>query len=130
MKLLILVTTVITAGPVAAEFTASQSAQQSGAPAANRLTSRITVTLPAPDAELVVNGEAVAGDGPSREFETRALETGRTHEFTFTVTWKPNGYTTMTRSKTVSVRAGEPLRVDLATEAPGDRARHRTGPGR
>ncbi len=125
MKLLILVATVITAAPVAAEFAASQSApaRQSGAAAASRLTSRITVTVPAPDAELVVNGEAVPGDGPSREFETRALETGRTHQFTFAVTWKPNSYTTMTRSKTVSVRAGEPLRVDLTVESPGDRAR-------
>ena len=28
---------------------------------------------------------------------------------TFTAQWKPNGYTTMTRTKTVASRAGEPL---------------------
>ena len=122
---LVLVATVITAATVAGGFAPSLRAAglQSSAAAERRLTSRVAVKLPAADAELVVNGEPVPGEGALRQFETRALEVSRTHLHTFTVTWKPNTYTTITRSKTVSIRAGEPQRVDLTAEDPGDRVR-------
>jgi uncharacterized protein (TIGR03000 family) len=81
----------------------------------------VVVTLPAEDAQLAVNGETVAGQGSSRELDM-PLD-GDSDEVTFTATWMPNTYTTMTRSKTVSVRTGEALRVDLSVEAPGDRVR-------
>lgn len=51
------------------------------------------------------------------------LQAGRVHRYTFTVTWKPNTYTTITRTKAVSFRAGDPVRVDLTVEDPGDRVR-------
>ena len=86
------------------------------------LASRIVVTLPAEDAELVVNGEVIAGAGASREFRTSSLEPGN-HRYTFSVTWSPNSYTTMTRSKTVPFRAGDMLSVDLTVDDPGDRVR-------
>ena len=123
--LLLLVAAVITAANGAGGFPASRRAAslQSSAAAERRLTSRVAVKLPAADAELVVNGEPVPGADALRQFETRPLEVSRTHPHTFTVTWKPNGYTTITRSKTVSIRAGEPLHVDLTVEDPGDRAR-------
>ena len=96
---------------------------QSTAPVERRLTSQIAVTVPADDATLVVNGETITGSGTSRAFETPALNARRTQRYTFTVTWKPNTYTTITRTKTVSFRAGEPVRVDLTVEDPGDRVR-------
>jgi uncharacterized protein (TIGR03000 family) len=99
------------------------AAPQSAAAVKSRLTSRIAVTLPAEDAELSVNGEPVQGEGASREFETPLLDAGAAHRYTFTVTWRPNTYTTMTRTKTVSFRAGEPLRLDLTKDDPGDRVR-------
>jgi uncharacterized protein (TIGR03000 family) len=86
------------------------------------LASRIVVTLPAEDAELVVNGGVIPGAGASREFRTSSLEPGD-HRYTFSVTWSPNSYTTMTRSKTVPFRAGETLSVDLTVDDPGDRVR-------
>jgi uncharacterized protein (TIGR03000 family) len=87
-----------------------------------RLVTRIVVTVPAEDAELVVNGETIEGVAASRTIETAPLPEG-THEYTFTVTWRPNTYTTMTRSKTVTFRAGEPVIVDLTVDDPGDRVR-------
>src|SRR5262245_35982182 len=104
--------------PHASERTAFQSTTS----LERRLTSRIVVTVPAEDALLVVNGEALAGNAASRTFETAPLGQG-THRYTFTVTWMPNTYTTMTRSKTVSFRAGDPVSVDLTVDDPADRVR-------
>jgi uncharacterized protein (TIGR03000 family) len=78
--------------------------------------------VPADDAELVVNGEAMGGGGTSRAFVTDRVDPG-SHSHTFTTTWRPNTYTTMTRSKTVSFRGGETVRVDLTVDDPADRVR-------
>jgi uncharacterized protein (TIGR03000 family) len=104
--------------PTAVERTALQST----ASLERRLTSRIVVTVPADDAELAMNGEAIPGAGASRAFATDRLDAG-THRYTFTVTWKPNTYTTITRSKTVAFRGGETVLVDLTVEDPTDRVR-------
>ena len=101
---------------------AERAALQSTTSVERRLTSRVVVTLPAADAELVVNGAAIPGDGDSRAFETGPLAAG-THRYTFAVTWEPNTYTKMTRSKTVGFRAGEMVRVDLTVDDPADRVR-------
>jgi uncharacterized protein (TIGR03000 family) len=114
--------TVIAAVAPARLLALERPAFQSTASVERRLTSRVLVTVPADDAELAVDGDAIAGAGPSREFETRPLETG-THSLTFTVTWEPNTYTKMTRSKTVAFRAGETVRVDLSVDDPADRVR-------
>jgi uncharacterized protein (TIGR03000 family) len=123
--LLVLGAAVLTTAEVSAGSprTLSGGALQSTAAVERRLSSRVTVQVPAADAELAVDGEEVPGEGASRQFETGPLEVGRLHRFTFTVTWQPNTYTTITRSKTVSFRAGDPVQVDLTVEDPGDRAR-------
>ena len=105
-----------------AHTSSERPALQSTASLERRLTSRIVVTVPADDAELVVNGEAIAREGASRTFDTAPLDAG-THQYTFTVTWRPNTYTTMTRSKTVAFRGGETVRVDLTVDDPADRVR-------
>ena len=99
-----------------------RTALQTTASLERRLTSRITVTLPAEDAELMVNGDTIGGVAASRTFDTAPLAAG-THRYTFTVSWKPNTYTTMTRSKTVTFRAGEAVSVDLTIDDPADRVR-------
>jgi uncharacterized protein (TIGR03000 family) len=109
---------VVPASPIAPAATALQST----AALNRRLTSRIVVTVPAEDAELVVNGKAIVGVAAFRTFETAPLDAG-THRYTFTVTWKPNTYTTITRSKTIAFRAGETVRVDLTVDDPADRVR-------
>jgi uncharacterized protein (TIGR03000 family) len=97
-------------------------ARQSTASLERRQTSRIVVTLPADDAELVVDGNVIGGITASRSFETAPLDAG-THNSTFTVTWRPNTYTTMTRIKTVAFRAGGTVNVDLTVDDPADRVR-------
>ena len=96
---------------------------QAVASAAPRITSRITVTVPHDETALVVEGNVIPGTGTSRNFETPPLESGSTYRYTFIATWRPNTYTTITRRKNVSFRAGERLVVDLTIDDPNDRAR-------
>src|SRR5262245_47297268 len=88
-----------------------------------RVTSRMAVTLPHADAELVVDGRTVRGSGLKREFETPPLERGVTYTYSVTASWRPNTYTILTRTKSVSFVAGEPIAVDLTVEDPADRVR-------
>jgi uncharacterized protein (TIGR03000 family) len=93
------------------------------AQAARQVTSPITVRLPQLDAALTVNDAVVPGPGSTRTFQSPPLRAGETQTYTFTVEWQPNSYTTMTRSRVVSFRAGDPVKVDLSVEAPTDRVR-------
>ena len=105
---------------VSAQATSTAPARPS-APA--KATSSFIVTVPDPATQLVVDGNAIPGEGTtSRTFETHPLEPG-TYRYTFTATWQPNTYTTMTRTKTVSFRAGERVVVNLMIDDPGDRVR-------
>jgi uncharacterized protein (TIGR03000 family) len=88
-----------------------------------RIASRLVVTVPQPDTELAVDGEPVEGEGTTRQVDTRPSPPGLPQTLTLTATWKPNGYTTMTRSKVVTFRAGETLPVDISVDDPGDRVR-------
>ena len=88
-----------------------------------RVTSRMAVTVPHVDAELVVDGKPVPGSGLQREFETPPLERGAAYKYAVEAKWQPNTYTTMTRTKTVSFQAGERIVVDLTVDDPADRVR-------
>ena len=109
--------------PATPHVGASPRPAQATASTAAGVTSRVTVLVPEDDAELVVDGDTIGNAGTSRSFETGPFAGGTTHEFTITATWQPNTYTTMTRSKTVSFRAGEPVTVDLTIDDPDDRVR-------
>jgi uncharacterized protein (TIGR03000 family) len=98
--------------------TPSTAPAQSG-----QVVTTITVTLPQNDAELSVNGSAVPGAEITRKVETPPLARGTAQKYTVTVTWQPNTYTTMTRSRNVSFRAGDRVTVDLTREDPTDRVR-------
>lgn len=117
-----LLAVIVFATPMAA-IEGVQAQARADQPAKAQVTSRVTVTLPQSDADLIVEGTLVPGDGVSRTFDTPPLEPGTTYHYQFTAEWHPNTYTTMTRSKTVSFRAGEALTVDLSREEPGDRVR-------
>lgn len=122
-SLFILTAGLITAGPTAASAAVPlEAAAQATIRSDRRVTSRVVVTVPAEDAELMVNGEAISGAGLSRTFETGPLPEG-TQTYTVSVAWEPNTYTKMTRSKVVTFRAGEAVRVDLTVEDPADRVR-------
>jgi uncharacterized protein (TIGR03000 family) len=93
------------------------------------VTSRITVTVPQDDAELLVNGEAASDSfGGVRELETGPLESGKEYEYTFAVSWRTNNYTVLYRNATVRFTAGDSISVDLATDDPNDRIRVRYVP--
>lgn len=93
------------------------------AQATARVGSKITVTLPQNDAELTVDGKAIDGADSPRTFQSVPAEKGASQKLTVTATWQPNTYTTMTRTRTVTFRAGEPVAVDLSREDPTDRVR-------
>jgi uncharacterized protein (TIGR03000 family) len=100
-------------GPGCARAPSSTQTTASGA-------TRITLTVPDAAAELVAEGKTIPGTGSSREFVTPPLETSITYHDTLSATWQPNAYTTMTRSRAVSFRAGERLVVDLTVDDPNE----------
>jgi uncharacterized protein (TIGR03000 family) len=91
------------------------------APAAAPTTTLMTITVPADDAELEIDGRAVAGAGVSRTFETPPLTSGRSYEYKVVAKWRPNAYTNMSRTKTVTFTAGDRLNLDLSIDDPNDR---------
>jgi uncharacterized protein (TIGR03000 family) len=85
--------------------------------------SLIGVKLPSDEAELVVDGRPVPGTSASRKLQVPAPPGGAGRSVTLTVTWEPNTYTTMTRTRVVTVRAGDWVAVDLSADDPSDRVR-------
>jgi uncharacterized protein (TIGR03000 family) len=90
---------------------------------AQRVAARVTVTLPQADATLAVDSKPVDGTGVSRTFEAPAQPRGVSTKHVFSATWQPNTYTTMTRTRTVALRAGENVTIDLSRDDPTDRVR-------
>src|SRR5262245_44329259 len=83
--------------------------------------SKLKITVPQDDAELLIEGKATKApkENPSvREFETPELEVGKLYEYDFTVTWRPNNYTVLTRSKKVEFKGGDNIDADLTKADP------------
>jgi uncharacterized protein (TIGR03000 family) len=104
-------------------FVPETAIAQQPAATANRLSAQITVTVPNEQTKLVVEDKEIAGAGAFRTFETPPLDVGTTHKYTFTATWNPNTYTTMTRTRIVEFRAGERVAVDFNVSDDSDRVR-------
>jgi uncharacterized protein (TIGR03000 family) len=104
-------------------FTPEAAIAQQAAATAERLSARITVTVPNEQTKLVVEDREIAGSGSFRTFETPPLDAGTDHKYTFTATWNPNSYTTMTRTRVVAFRAGERVAVDFTVSDDSDRVR-------
>jgi uncharacterized protein (TIGR03000 family) len=117
--LTLLIALLLVAGPASTAGTALLSQAASTA----RVTSRLTVTVPQNDASLSVDGQPIDGEGATRTFDSPAQVRGANARHTLTATWMPNTYTTMTRTRTVSFRAGDAVTVDLSREDPTDRVR-------
>lgn len=90
--------------------------------AAEGVKSIVTVTVPADDAELKIQGKLTKTTGVKREFDTPALEAGKFYEYTFELKYSPNNYTTLTRTRSVTFKIGDPVTVDLTKESPDDKA--------
>lgn len=84
-------------------------------------TATMTITLPAFDASIELDGRPIDGSGTIRTLTTPPLGAGRTYQYRLLVKWDPNSYTKMTRTKTVTLRAGDRLKIDLTVDDPTDR---------
>jgi len=89
---------------------------------AAQVKSKIKVTLPEEDAELLIEDKQTKQQGKVREFETPLLKQGDVYTYKFTVKYRPNNYTIITRTKDVSFKAGEDISLDLSKMEPNDRA--------
>ena len=85
-----------------------------------RVTPRIDIIVPHDEAELLIDGTAVPGTGIFRTFDTAPLESGKTYDFTMTVTWRPNNYTVITRTRTFRFVAGREMTADLTGDDSSD----------
>ena len=83
--------------------------QQAGVPQPAYL----RVLLPQADAELKIEGAPTKQTGTTRLFVSPPLEPGRNFTYTLTAVWEPNNYTHITRTRKVTVRAGQQVEVDL-----------------
>ena len=89
--------------------------------AAKKVKSKLKIAVPQDDAELTIKGareEKTKPSGASREFETPDIDPGKEYEYDFVVVWRPNNYTVLTRKKTVTFKAGDPVDVDLTKPDP------------
>ncbi len=99
-----------------------------GAATAGQVTSRLRVTVPQPDAELLLDDRIAAGEGTVREIVIPRLDAGKAYEYVLTVRWRPNTYTLIARKKTVLVKGGDEAAADLTQDDPNDRAQIRYVP--
>lgn len=82
-----------------------------------KVKSKLKITVPQDDAELQIDGKKTNPTGTVREFETPEVEAGKAYYYDFSVTWRPNNYTTLTRTKTnVEFKGGDEVVVDLTKE--------------
>ncbi len=80
--------------------------------------SKLKITVPQDDSELLIEGKATKLAGTTREFDTPELEAGKPYEYTFSVTWRPNNYTVLTRTKSIEFKGGDEIVIDLTKVDP------------
>jgi uncharacterized protein (TIGR03000 family) len=97
-------------------FTGTSTAQDKKD--AKKVKSKLKITVPQDDAELQIESKATKPSGVVREFETPELEQGKSYEYSFSVTWRPNNYTTLTRTKSIDFKGGDDITVDLTKSDP------------
>jgi uncharacterized protein (TIGR03000 family) len=86
--------------------------------AAEKKKSKLKITVPQDDAELLIEGKAMKLTGTVREFEIPEVDVGKLYEYDFSATWRPNNYTVLTRTKKVEFKGGEDVTVDLTKPDP------------
>jgi uncharacterized protein (TIGR03000 family) len=83
-----------------------------------KVKSKLKVTVPQEDAELTIEKTLTKLTGTTRDFDTPELEAGKEYAYSFTVVWRPNNYTVLTRTKNIDFKGGEDLNVDLSKPDP------------
>lgn len=82
--------------------------------------SKLKITVPQDDAELKIENKDTKPTGAVREFETPEIDAGKLYEYSFSVTWRPNNYTVITRTKNVEFKGGDDINVDLTKKDPNN----------
>ena len=103
-----------------ASLTGRQAFAQQPPPGGTR--SKVKVTVPAADAELLIDGKPTRTTGKTREYDTPELESGKKYVYELKVVWKPDPFTTLTRTRAVKFVAGDDVPVDLSAPQPTDTA--------
>jgi uncharacterized protein (TIGR03000 family) len=85
---------------------------------AKKAKSKLKITVPQDDAELKIENKDTKPTGAVREFETPEIDAGKLYEYSFSVTWRPNNYTVLTRTKNVEFKGGDDIVVDLTKVDP------------
>jgi uncharacterized protein (TIGR03000 family) len=80
--------------------------------------SKLKITVPQDDAKLQIEGKDTKPTGVTREFETPELEVGKAYEYSFAVSWEPNNYTKVTRTKNIEFKGGDDINVDMTKADP------------
>jgi uncharacterized protein (TIGR03000 family) len=93
-------------------FVGTSHAQKDG----KKVKSKLKITVPQDDAKLQIEGKDTKPTGVTREFETPELEVGKLYEYSFSVTWEPNNYTKITRTKNIEFKGGDDIVVDLTKQ--------------
>jgi uncharacterized protein (TIGR03000 family) len=99
-------------------FAGTTTAQEKKAADGKKVKSKLKITVPQEDAELQIEGKATKPSGVVREFETPDVESGKKYEYSFSVTWRPNNYTVLTRTKSIDFTGGDDIAVDLTKADP------------
>lgn len=84
--------------------------------AQEKVQSRITVLVPEKghkETVLTISGSATEQEGPERKFMTPPLDKGSTYTYTFQAVVEPNNYTVITRTKAVTFKAGDDVKIDF-----------------
>ncbi len=84
-----------------------------GQAAAEKKPAALRVLVPVEAATLIIQGAETKQTGLTRVFESPPLEPGKNYTYTVVAKWMPNNYTTITRTRTVTVKAGETTEADL-----------------
>jgi uncharacterized protein (TIGR03000 family) len=94
-------------------LTAARGQPPADKPAADKQTATLRVLLPQDDATLTIEDKPTKQTGSERSFVSPPLEPGKSYTYTLVAKWMPNNYTTFTRKRTVPVKAGANVEVDL-----------------
>jgi uncharacterized protein (TIGR03000 family) len=94
-------------------FLAAGPALGQPAPKQPAQTVRLRVLLPLANAELMIEGQPTRSLGVSRVFISPPLEPDKNYVYTLTAVLRPNNYTIITRTRKVTVRAGQEVEADL-----------------
>ena len=87
------------------------------APAAVK--AQIRLTVPQDDADVFIEGKATKATGPVREYESPpGSRRGGSTSTGSRVVWRPNNYTTLTRTLDVKFKGGDVIVVDLSKPNP------------